>query len=368
MLRLLHAADLHLGSSMAALGASGAARRRTRQLDALEQLFAKGVAEGAQMILLAGDVFDTPVPDPNLAQRFFAICAACGVPVVVAPGNHDPWVKGGVWAQAALPQNLFVFDRDVLSYFDFPTLGVAVFGYAFVEDGMETCPVEGGPFALEGRTTVLVGHADLLSPLSGYAPLSGRQLAQSGFAYAALGHIHKAPPPVRHGDTMAAYSGFFAGRGFDEAGTGRALLVELEGTHVGITPIESDADRFEVMELACDGAVGNEDIYTRLRGFLQNGGFSPDTALRVRLTGNVGLDCRVDVIRLGSLGGGLALLELCDETLPVPDGDFLEKDPTLRGAFYRALLPQLRSADSAERSLAAEALRLGLAALSDKEV
>ena len=367
-MRLLHAADLHLGSPLAAFSPDRAAARRNRQLDALERLFADGVAAGAQMILLAGDVFDTPTPDRNTAARFFGICRAQSVPVIVAPGNHDPWVAGGAWAGEALPQNLYVFHTDRLSRFDFPHLGAAIYGYAFTAEGMPSPDVGSGEALLPDRTCVLLCHADLLSPLSPYAPLSGEQLARSGFQYAALGHVHNAPAPVRYGGTVAAYSGFFAGRGFDEVGAGRALLVELEGSHVSLHPIDSTADRFETVELDCEGAVDNEEIYTRLRGYLQNSGFSPETALRVMLAGRVGLACRVDTARLASLGGELALLELRDGTLPIPDGDFLQKDPTLRGAFYRALLPRLNSADGEERALAAEALRLGLAALSGGEV
>lgn len=368
MLRFLHAADLHLCSPLAAFSTEHAALRRNRQFDALEQLFSIAVKRGAQMILLAGDVFDTPYPDENGAARFFAICDAQPVPVIVAPGNHDRYCEGGVWQREMGRHNAYVFDRDSLGCFDFPTLGAAVYGYAFRADSMEAPYLGSAADLREGRVSVLLAHADLQSPFSSYAPISSGQLERAGFAYAALGHIHKAPAPVRCGSAVAAYSGFFAGRGFDEVGGGSALLVEIEDGRVSLQRLESEADRFEITELCCDGDQNNEEIYTRLRGYLQNAAFSPYTALRVRLTGNVGLSCYVDTARLLSLGQGLSLFELRDETLPIHDGAYLEKDPTMKGAFYRALLPQLSSADAEERALAAEALRLGLAALSGKEV
>lgn len=368
MLRFLHAADLHLCSPLAAFSAERAALRRNRQFDALEHLFSAAVEKGAQMILLAGDVFDTPYPDENGTARFFAICDALPVPVIVAPGNHDRYCEGGVWQREAGRHNVYTFDRESLGCFDFPALGAAIYGYAFCAESMGA-PYLGSAFELRAdRTSVLLAHADLQAPLSTYAPISSGQLERAGFAYAALGHIHKAPAPLRCGTAVAAYSGFFAGRGFDEVGCGGALLVEIEEGHVSLQRIESEADRFEVVELCCDGDQNNEDIYTRLRGYLQNVGFSPDTALRVRLTGSVGLSCYVDTARLLSLGKEFSLFELRDETLPIHDGAYLEKDPTLKGAFYRALLPRLNSADAKERALAAEALRLGLAALSGKEV
>ena len=368
MLRFLHAADLHLCSPLAAFSAEAAVKRRNRQFDALEQLFGDALKSGIQMVLLAGDVFDTPAPDADSAARLFAMLGRLPVPVVIAPGNHDYFREGGVWQRHVLPDNVYVFDQSSLSCFDFAALGVAVYGYAFTAETMGA-PVIGTPAdLLRDRTAILLAHADLLSPLSPYAPITAGQLERCGFAYVALGHIHKPTESRRYGGAVAAYSGFFAGRGFDEAGAGQALLVEVEGSSVNVLPLQSAADRFEVVELDLTGARNNEEIYTRLRGYLEEQELSPYTALRVCLTGSVGLSCHVDRERLQGAGKHLALFEVRDETLPIFDGAYLEKDPTLKGAFYRALLPRLTSGDAETRVQAAEALRLGFAALSGKEV
>lgn len=367
MLRFLHAADLHLCSSLAAFPPEVAARRRRRQFEALEQLFADAVARGASMILLAGDVFDSPDPDRDGAAQLFSILKKQSVPVVIAPGNHDYWRENGVW-RGALPAHVYVFDSPRLSCIDFPALGAAVYGYAFTSETMGAPDLCRAEALLPDRVSILLAHGDLLSPLSPYAPITAGQLEPSGFAYAALGHIHKATEAKRYGRTVAAYSGFFAGRGFDEVGAGRALLVEIAGEHVNITPMESGADRFELHQLNCTGAQSGAEIRTRLQAYLQNAAHSPDTALRTVLTGDVALSCHADVAQLSALGRGLALFEVRDETLPIYDGAYLEQDPTLKGAFYRALLPQLTAGDAETRALAGEALRLGLAALSGKDV
>ena len=172
MLRFLHAADLHLCSPLAAFSAEQAARRRGRQLDALKRLFDTAVSRGAQMILLAGDVFDSCHPDENGAARFFGICAELPVPVIVAPGNHDRYCEGGVWQRAMGAKNVYIFDNEALGCFDFPTLGAAVYGYAFRGETM-AAPYLGSAADLRAdRTAVLLAHADLLSPLSSYAPIS----------------------------------------------------------------------------------------------------------------------------------------------------------------------------------------------------
>ncbi|MBE6690474.1 MAG: hypothetical protein E7590_04240 [Ruminococcaceae bacterium] len=367
MLKILHAADLHLCSPMALFSPQEAAARRVRQLTALEALFADALTLGAQMILLAGDVFDSPCPEQGFANRFFELLAAQPVPVVIAPGNHDHYREQGVW-QREMPGNVCVFSDHVLHYFDFPALGATVYGYAFTAENMPSPELGTAGDLLPDRTAILLAHGDLQAPLSPYAPISYAQLERSGFAYAALGHIHRPPTAMRVGGTTVSYSGFFAGRGFDEPGPGRALLVELEGEYVGITPLCSTADRFEVTELDCTGAVSDAEIRARLQTMLAARRDGPHTVLRVRLVGDVGLDCDTDPTRLPQSAEGYDLLELRDGTVPIFDSGYLEKDPTLRGAYYRALLPGLTASDAETRALAATALRMGLAALSGREV
>lgn len=368
MLRFLHAGDLHLCSSFSAFPPRIAAERRERLFVAFEQMLQQALERGAQMVLLAGDCFDTPAPDPAAVSRFFGALAALPVPVVIAPGNHDYYDARGFWAPANLPKNVYVFDRAELSCFPFDGLGVAVYGYAFLAETQGAVAIGYGSNLREEYVNVLLAHADITSPISAYAPLSAGQLERSGYTYAALGHVHRPTEPQRFGNTLAAYSGFLAGRGFDETGAGHALLVEVEEGKVRTSVIESDAPRFERAEIDCTGDENAELIRTRVRDFVENAHLKPDTALRLTLTGDVGLGCHVDAAALARLGESLALFEVEDKTVPLLDAAALEKAPTLQGAFYRALLPRLQSEDAAVRALAVEAFRAGLAALAGREV
>ena len=65
---------------------------------------------------------------------------------------------------------------------------------------------------------------------------------------------------------------------------------------------------------------------------------------------------------------GVEYLEIVDDTMPFLDGEYLERDATLRGELYRTLLPKLRSEDGNERRLATKALRIGLAAIDGKSI
>ena len=368
MFSFLHLGDLHLDSPFAAFSPSQAATRRARQYETLERLLRAGIDRGAQMVLIAGDVFDNPTPRAEAVTRFFAILGALSVPVVIAPGNHDYYMEGGVWDTPTRPQNVAVFTTPTLSAFDFAAWGVTVYGYAFTQEHADAKEIGRAQDLREGRINILLAHADLTSPLSAYAPLSAAQLEQSGYRYAALGHIHKPLPVKKCGATTVAYSGFFAGRGFDETGDGQARFVEIEGETVREYVLQSGADTFERRVLDCTGATGAEQIRQRVLEYLEKEKFAPHTALRLVLEGDVSMDCRVDALQLSALFSGLELLEVQDRTLPLYDAEYLEKAPTVQGAFYRALLPRLQSKDAEERELAADALRLGLSALAGREV
>lgn len=215
---------------------------------------------------------------------------------------------------------------------------------------------------------MLCAHADLGVPLSKYAPLSGADLAASGLCYAALGHVHNPPAPQTFGATLAAYSGCLVGRSYDECGFGGAVLVGIENGKVAEWQRVPLAHRqYWVESLSVEGAAADTDVIAALRARITAAGWREETALRVLLTGAVepAYGSRSSGNSCG-LPEGLWQLELLDRTTPVWGSDYLERDPSIRGALYRTLLPQMQNGTPEERSRAVAALRLGLAALEGK--
>ncbi len=435
MFRFLHLADLHLSSPLAAFSREAAERWRGAQFAALEDLISRAVGAGVSFLLFSGDVFDTPRAPREDVARFYGILSRAGVPAVVAPGNHDFYTPDGTWHAAPPPENLCLFTERELGFFDFPELGATVYGFAFRSAAAKAPALGVAADRPTGRVSILLAHSDITAPLSPYAPLPTGALAASGFAYAALGHIHNPPLPARFGRTLAAYSGFFGGRGFDEPGAGHALLCTVregeptaihtsnaplrEGggarsaaggareaadfapsaeTHSFVAPnqsgsgtrvpaeesfaarqplahegavevesIETAAPLFLAPALDCTGAADAAEVREKAAEFLAACHLPDLCAVRLRLCGEVGVDCTPRVGDILPLGDRFSLFDCVDETLPALSDAALAADVSLRGAFYRALLPHLQSGDAAVRRTAAKALRAGLAALDGKE-
>ena len=366
--RFLHIADLHLGSAFGGMSRAEARAWRTEGLEALRTVLAEATDKGASLLLFAGDVFDTPTPDTTLAESFFAILHETGLPTVIAPGNHDYFLRGGIYDSGKIPENVFIFREEALTARRFPTLGVTVYGYAFRQDTHEA-PTLPAKEELRGDTVnILLAHGVLGTPASPYAPITGAALSRAGFDYAALGHVHLPQAPCRFGNTVAAYPGFFAGRGFDETGAGHANLVTVDGARIEILPLTSTAYQFHILDIDCTGAANGEDVRRLVAAALGTASLPKKSAVRAMLSGEVGADCLISAHALTRLGAEFSLFEIKDNTAPLFDRARLLCEPSLRGAFYRAMQKHLENDDADARAIATEALRLGLAALAGKEV
>lgn len=376
--KILHCGDVHLDSPFAAVSAtdiSRAAERRRGLCRVFERSMRLAAERGCAAVLIAGDLFDRSYISPDTAAAMIKAIGEAGCPVVVSPGNHDPCTDGSIWAtrKKELPGNLYVFDSPELSCFELPGADIDVWGYAFTSERMDRSPLtDRGSLSRAGRIALLCAHADITSPMSRYAPITPRELADSGAAYAALGHVHNPPEPERYGETLAAYCGFPEGRGFDEQGFGTVNIVTIEdGRAVDIERVRVGEHRYLIVDASVEGAE-NDDAAATLACETINELSSPEnTSLRLRLCGAVDTEYIPNTASIAEklasgAGASLYALEVEDDTLPLLGGGTVGDDMTLRGEFYRTLVSAMKEGDAHERRVAADALRIGLRALDGR--
>ena len=366
MIKIFHTGDFHLDSPFSGVGVRESDARRAHLRDAFSAMLERAVADGCRMVLIAGDLFDCGYVTTETVNIAFGAIEKCAIPVVIAPGNHDPYEVGGIYDKHSRPENLFVFSSEKLSRFDFDELGVSVHGYAFTSERMDESPLSSPAELSEKNINILLAHGDIYSPISKYAPIAPSSIETSGFDYVALGHVHKAEPPVKMGRSTVAYCGFPEGRGFDELGFGGALEVSI-GDTVSVERVVLSTRRYLIEELDVTGASGDTELTSAISSFISKRGYGKETSLRIILRGAVSPELSTSPT-LSAEGLGVSLIEIEDDTSPVYDAGFLKYDVTLRGALYRQLLPELNSHDSRSRRVAKEALKIGLAALDGKQI
>ncbi len=370
-MRVLHTGDLHLDSAFCAYGPRDAEARRSEGRELLRRIFECARKESCQMILLSGDVFDSRYVTPETGELFCSLVKDCGIPVVVAPGNHDFYGESSFYAKAqrTLGDALTLFTSSELQVFDFEELRVRVFGYAFTSQNLTESPLGTAQVPQDdGFLKIFCAHGDLSSPLSRKGPLTLAEISKFDFDYSALGHIHNVPDREDL-EGRVRYCGFAQGRGFDELGEGGVWIVDVERDSITSHRVVLSVSQFRILQINTnsDGSA----LQAELAAFIGEQGFDKTVDLRILLEGNYDGESKAELQALMQAlcaECGLRHIEIRDERLPFLDALALENDCTLRGELYRVLKSQLLSADAEERRLALKALRIGLAAIDSKNI
>lgn len=358
MIRILHAADLHLDSPFAALAPEQAAQRREEQRQMVRRLTQECERLNCQILLLAGDLFDSEHVYRQTADLLRQELGRVRARVFIAPGNHDPYSPSSVYATLDWPENVHIFRSRTVETVFLEELGVNVCGAAFLE-ARQTGLLDDFRAPQNGAPSVMVLHGTLGEANSPYNPVSEEQIARSGLSYLALGHVHRAGER-RIGRTTVGNPGCAMGRGFDETGPKGAYFVKLEGKNCSITPVPLGGRVYQTLSVsvgddpkaAIEAALGTEperDIY------------------RITLTGTC---LRPDLEKLqAALASRFYSLELIDETVPPSALWQCAEDDSLKGEYLRKLKALYdETTDPAERRLAANAARLGLDLMEGREV
>ena len=372
MLRILHTGDIHLDSPFARLDARKAEIRRAELRDAFSAIFSYARTNKIDMILLSGDVFDRDFATRETLSLMLREFQMTECPIVIAPGNHDCTAPGSIWAKPIFPANVHIFRSPKVEKFSFDELGVDVYGYGFVSPEMTECPLNGTRVNDPQRINLLCAHGEIGVPLSRYCPISRAAVSEFGADYAALGHIHNAPPAEQIGDTLVSYCGCPEGRAFDEPGIKGAVLCEIEKdsgrANVRLKRIRFSRRRYENEAVDCTGAETLGEIEGKIAALIREKDYGEDTLLRVVLQGSVSPALIVDANALRTRLTQPFFLEVRDETLPAHNPHDFENDRTVRGEFYRTLAAKMESGTPEERKIAAMALRYGLSAIAGENI
>ena len=241
MIKILHAADFHLGARFRSLPPEQAARRRQQLRSVLTDLCRLRQDLDCRLVLLAGDLLDRPQGCREEARVLAEILEAMEAPVFVAPGNHDYLTADSPYLQIAWPKNVHIFTQPELTSVCLPELDCRVWGAGF--SSMD-CPglLEG--FRPRGRAPAADGPpADPVNPRLPCCPVTRAQVEASRPCLPGSGaHSHKRNAPGRK--TLCAWPGCPMGRGFDETGVKGVYLAEVSPGHAEATFVPSAAGRY----------------------------------------------------------------------------------------------------------------------------
>jgi|FLYL01.1.fsa_nt_gi DNA repair exonuclease SbcCD nuclease subunit len=371
-MRLLHFADLHLDRSFAGVGmaTSEAGKRREELRAALRRIVDLALEKGVDAVTVGGDLYEheriTADTANFIADQFARLAPR---PVLIAPGNHDPYLPESAYRRASWPDNVHIFRSP--QWEGVRLGGVTVWGAAHTGPAVRD-NLLAGLRADSAEPAIALVHASDLSCVpegkAAHAPFRPDDVEQCGARLVLLGHYHELK--LRPAEApLYAYPGSPEPLGFGEEGPHYVLLIDAGPQAVRVEPVQVNEVWHETRRVDVTGMTNSDQVRQAIAALA-----GPDppsrSVMRVVLTGLADPELDID---------GAALISSCaqyfryldpivDRTEAPLELDQLREEPTARGAFVRLLEERLRGASPEEAAVLEDALHYGLQAFAGREV
>lgn len=360
MLKILHAADLHLDSPYTSLPSEKAILRRDEGRQFLSRLRELAIERQVDLVLLAGDLFDSQRVRAETLHAMQSAFSKMPCPVFIAPGNHDFYSPKSPYATVIWPEHVYIFHSETPQFLHLPELNCTVWGNAFTAPHRDTCPITGVEIDPNDPTiSLMVTHGDM-ETMGRYGTISKEAVARSGIDYLALGHVHTHIPPQHIGNTVWAYPGCPEGRGFDELGEKGILYLEISKEEVRSEFIPTSQRRYEIITLDLSDET---NAVAAILGAMPRD--MTQDICRIILKGEwQGEPLRLDQMQ-EALEHHFFSLELQDNTTTVRNINARAGEDSLTGIFLQEMNDAI--AKEANNEILTLAVRYGLAALENGE-
>lgn len=403
MVKLIHTADLHLDSAFRSrFTKEEAENRRQKQLMAWKELLSFAVEKKVQGILIAGDLFDSPVVSHGTMDFFLSTIAEHPeISFFYLRGNHD--TENTFRYQENLPKNLFLFsdkgkkyrlnDRLLLAGVEYGTKDISFgenegatqgAGQAVGQENVrgaealsknEAESEEESKFLKlkEEDCNILLLHGALYQgtpkgdSLQGEEGIFLKNLEKLPLSYIALGHIHKGGEGKLNNGALWAYPGCLQGRGFDEEGERGFLYLKVEEEkkeiHKEFIPIKQG--EFRILEIELLEDEGTLACLKKIEEEMEKASISKEDSLRIILKGKKGLEQERNLRYLQlQLQDSVFFLEIQDESELSWNREEAMKEKSLKGEFLRVLA----AADNLSKEEQEEIIALGMGLLQGGEL
>ena len=131
-IKILHTADLHLGSRMRSLG-QAAPDFQEALIQSFDNLLQAAAELEVDLFLIAGDFLEmAEIEDRELNRVYDLLARERSFPLLIAAGNHDYYSPASPYA-TVFPEipRLYVYPAEEIVRLDFPDQDTSVWGVSF---------------------------------------------------------------------------------------------------------------------------------------------------------------------------------------------------------------------------------------------
>lgn len=348
-IKFIHCADIHLDAPFREYGAGSYGDTRRRDIrDAFLNILNRTKTENADFLLISGDLYEHGSVGKSTMEWLHMVLSEAKVPIVIIPGNHDPYLLNSWYKNWEWPVNVRILlpDNPGLTLDE---LGVNIYGIGFsnFKEGKPDLSAVLEP--KENFFNILMFHGTLDMDFAGndYKPVTSRELEALGYDYYALGHFHNIRDdyPLKN-----AYNpGSPEPLGFDETGVHGAFLVNAENvqgrTSIKVEKFDTAIRVYHDEELNITSCNTLEEVKIKILGRLE-GLNSERDIVRISLKGRTELSMEEDILT-SLFATDWLYLKIQNDTRKAFNIESLEKDISLRGAFVREMKARIQNVTNA---------------------
>lgn len=369
-MKILHTSDWHLSTKFDNLPPEIALRRKEEQRQTISRILnmAANPESKIDVVLIAGDIFDSLVPDYadiQFVKQEFSKLSAAGIKTFIIPGNHDAYEPGGIWDREQFTAHIF---KGVgLQQVSDPELKLDIFGYVYTRENkshraMRDCSQ---PTVTPGHSAVLLYHGSYENfgrELGVDYPFSEAEIKEAPFAYIALGHYHEQTEVL---PGKAYYSGSPEAFKFDknELGPRYFIIVKL-GTDgsVEVAPVNTKAKEYlqEAVDLTTETAASITSRITTIAS-------EKMPYLRLVFSGTPSPEILEFLPSVpNTLGKLFSYIEIQDNALVLPQNITFAENSYMKLYVQKVQQKIEQAANEDQKKLASKALELALAAYYER--
>lgn len=385
-LKFIQISDLHLGARVLprcfSVTSEVRLEREEEILRSVESLVDIFNEESAEVLLVAGDLFDRDSVSSEIVNRVFAVFAKLPFTCIL-PGNHDYIAGASPYSNYErarrgldqIPDNVHIFSESDYSSIYLPGRpDVSITGRPFTGN----LTITEHPMAEKiprdpADITILLHHGartqfTFEEKMKITAPFTSAELLAQNFSYTALGHYHSfSAIESADGLVKAAYGGRPFACEF-RARNGCIIIGEVAANGCEkLVQYDIDLRRIFDLSVHCDNVADNSEILKLFRQECVRNNVIKDDIVRLRFGGTKKSEFKPELLlETGELFAAVAdFSELylgydIEEMLEISKG----KGATAESLFVREMVEKIAESDSIEdKNILHEALDYGVKAL-----
>ena len=349
-MKIIHTADIHLGSKMECILDKEKAKARRAELCYVFRRITEYAKEnGVSVILLSGDIFDSDSPSKKDKASFFRIVMDNpNIDFLYLRGNHDIRTS----YEEEIP-NLKTFSSEWTSY---------VYGDVKISGIEVSHEIPSSLYSnlslSENEKNIVMIHSEITEARSIDSGISIPRLAGKNIDYLALGHIHSYKEGKIDGRGKWCYSGCPEGRGFDECGEKGFVLLDInERIDAKFVPFSYR----QAVEFTCD-VSSCEDVYSAISLATRTVNTEIKNMVRLYITGLVSFDTEFLATHVSESLFDYFCVSVKDLTRRKYDIADYECDKSFAGEFVRGVLCDKKLTDDEKGKI----IETGLSAIDGR--